>query len=458
MPQRTLCAYIIALVFFTASWVGCRASRALSPDAGRGAASQAASGHITKQVSFSILEDYDKGEDLDEVAEDFALMQELDVTTWRGSFGWDDYEPARGKYDFTWLHDFAELAKRVGIELRPYIGYTPAWAARGGGDAAAWNDPPKRIDDWYDFVYNLASAMRRHRNIRSFEIYNEENVRLWWDGTTAEYNQVLLRGAAAIREANPGMEVLLGGLVFPDVEFIKETCAAFDNAGSFDIVPLHAYPETWTPETVTVENYLDAQYRTFTDTVKTDCQNEPIWINEAGFATAAGKTERDQANWWARAIATFLAAPEVEHIGIYEIKDLKPEREIIGEGRNYFLGLTDPDRKKKLAFHTVDLLTDLLDVSPLTVADADLTVTVTEGKAGALYHHLFIRPGGEQILFVWDKRGRPTVNLQVRQRGAAATEYALDGSSSTYPEFDGKTLRNVRLTPGEVRIFEIGAQ
>lgn len=107
--------------------------------------------------------------------------------------------------------------------------------------------------------------------------------------------------------------------------------------------------------------------------------------------------------------------------------------------------------EKKLAFHTVDLLTDLLDVTPLTV-------TVTKGKPGALYHHLFIRPGGDQILFVWDKSGRPTVNLQVRQRGAAATEYGFDGSSSTYPEFDGRTLRNVQLTPGEVRIFEIGPQ
>ncbi len=457
MLQRTLSS-LIGLILLAVSLVGCPAIRSISADAGRGAAPQTTPGHITKQVSFSILEDYDKGEDLDEVAEDFALMQELDVTTWRGSFGWDDYEPARGKYDFAWLHDFAELAGRVGIELRPYIGYTPAWAAKGGTDEAAWNDPPKRIEDWYNFVYHLANAVRRHRNIRSFEIFNEENVPLWWDGTVAEYNQVLLRGAAAIREANPGVEVLLGGLVFPDVEFIEGICATFENAGSFDIVPLHAYPETWTPETVTVENYLDAQYRTFTDTVETDCQGEPIWINEAGYATTAGKTERDQANWWARAIATFLAVPEIEHIGIYEIKDLEPDRPIIGEAPNYFLGLTTSDRKKKLAFHTVDLLTDLLDVTPLTVADGDLTVTVTKGKPGALYHHLFIRPGGEQVLFVWDKSGRPTVNLKVRQRGAAATEYALDGASSTYPEFDGRTLRNVQLTPGEVRIFEIGPQ
>jgi hypothetical protein len=114
--------------------------------------------------------------------------------------------------------------------------------------------------------------------------------------------------------------------------------------------------------------------------------------------------------------------------------------------------------KKKLTFHTVDLLTDLLDVTPLTVADGDLTVTVTKGKPGALYHHLFIRPGGEQVLFVWDKSGRQTVSLQVKRRDAVATEYTLDGTSATYPEFDGQTIRNVQLTPGEIRIFEIGPQ
>jgi len=40
-----------------------------------------------------------------------------------------------------------------------------------------WNDPPRHVSDWYRFVRALATAMRRHRNIRSYEIYNEENVR-----------------------------------------------------------------------------------------------------------------------------------------------------------------------------------------------------------------------------------------------------------------------------------------
>jgi hypothetical protein len=131
---------------------------------------------FSKPISFSILEDYDKGEDLREVARDFALMKALGVTTWRGSFGWDDYEPRRGAYDFAWLHDFIELAARHGIQLRPYIGYTPAWAGVGRlADRAVWNDPPARVADFGRFVEAMARALRRHPNVLSYEIYNEEN-------------------------------------------------------------------------------------------------------------------------------------------------------------------------------------------------------------------------------------------------------------------------------------------
>jgi hypothetical protein len=82
-----------------------------------------------KHVSFAVLEDYEKGDDLDEVAPDFALMNELEIDTMRTSFGWDNFEPVRGQYDFAWLEEFVSLADRYGIKLRPYIGYTPEWAA-----------------------------------------------------------------------------------------------------------------------------------------------------------------------------------------------------------------------------------------------------------------------------------------------------------------------------------------
>jgi hypothetical protein len=35
------------------------------------------------------------------------------------------------------------------------------------------------------------------------------------------------------------------------------------------------------------------------------------------------------------------------------------------------------------------------------------------------------------------------------------TEYTLDGRAVPFPQFDGRTLRRVRLVPGHVRIFDI---
>jgi hypothetical protein len=133
----------------------------------------------------------------------------------------DDYEPTRGAYDFAWLHQFAALAAARGITLRPYIGYTPAWAASGGTDGDVWNDPPKDLEAWYRFVRTLAAEMRQHKNVVSYEIYNEENVRQWGDGTAAQYRDVLRRAADGVEAGNPDAQLLIGGLVFPDLDWLE---------------------------------------------------------------------------------------------------------------------------------------------------------------------------------------------------------------------------------------------
>jgi polysaccharide biosynthesis protein PslG len=422
-----------------------------------GGLAEPASGLVTKSVSFSVLEDYDKGEALDAVAKDFEVMRELEVHTWRGSFGWDDYEPEQGVLDLEWLHRFAELAARHGITLRPYLGYTPDWAAEGRtADGETWNDPPARLEDWESFVLRLSREMRRHRNLVSYEIYNEENVPLWWDGSVAEYAEVLKRGGAAVRRGAPGVGVLPGGMVWPDENWLGELCeaGAAQPAAAF---PFHAYPETWTPESVVVENYLGVDYREGFLPVVEDCGGGAVWINEMGYATTPGRTEQQQADWWARAIATFLAEPRVEHIGIYEIKDLPPESEVIGDAPNLHLGLLRVDRTPKLAFRTIDLLTDLLDTGTLTVADAELDVRVTSGEAGSLHHHLFLRPDGDQVLLIWDREKTPTVDVSVARRARGVIEYALDGTATAVKFAGGRTLSGIRLTPGVTRIFRLEA-
>jgi hypothetical protein len=52
---------------------------------------------------------------------------------------------------------------------------------------------------------------------------------------------------------------------------------------------------------VVVENYLNSGYRAFANHNQTLGEGEPIWINEMGFALMPGRSEAEQANWWARA-------------------------------------------------------------------------------------------------------------------------------------------------------------
>jgi polysaccharide biosynthesis protein PslG len=341
----------------------------------------------------------------------------------------------------------------MGISLRPYLGYTPAWAARGGNDEHAWNDPPRRTGDWVRFVTTLATKLKSHPSIVSYEIYNEENVSLWWEGTAEEYARTLREGAAAIRRADPDAQVLLGGMVWPDLEWLETSCDRSDTP--FDVLPFHAYPETWTPDSITVENYLGTGFRTgFLPEADRQCGRKPVWINETGFATTPGKSERHQAEWWARALATFLAEPRVEHAGIYEIRDQQLGTAVIGDAPNYYLGLVRRDGTPKLAFTTVRLLVELMGTDSITVADPALEVRVTEGAPGQLHHHLFIRPDGRQLAFVWDKTSSPTLELRLPRSTGRVTVYGADGASRAWPEADGRTIRRVKLQPGIVRIFD----
>jgi hypothetical protein len=407
---------------------------------------------VAKPVSFAVLEDYDKGDDLNDVALDFQLLNQLGIDEMRCSFGWDDYEPHKGVYDFTWLKQFVELAGEYGIKLRPYIAYTAPWAGDHGSDGIYWNDPPAKFKNWYDFVYQLASTLSVYPNVLSYEIYNEENDAYWWEGGIIQYGNTLKQAALAIRAAAPHAEVILGGFVFPDYDYLYPLV----DAGLplyYDILPFHAYPETW--EDSAVETYLDEQYYDYFVPENVMGGNKPIWVNEMGFATTIGKTEEEQANWFLRATCTFLTNKHIQELGFYEIKDLRPDGSGNRNDPNYHLGLTYADRNKKLAFWTVQMISSLLNVGTLTTADRELTIKVTRGAAGELYDHLFKRSDGAQVLFIYDKEASPTVSVTFATRGCKAYRYQLDGSYSRYADFDGQTLRNVALTPGNVAVFRV---
>lgn len=414
-----------------------------------------------KPVAFTIEEDFPKGTSLALVAKDFQLMRQLGITTLRESFAWDDFEPAPGQYDFTWLRKFLRLARADGIHLRPWVGYTPAWAAADPYTATPWNQPPKNESLWYAFVRRLTQVSVPYHVVLSYEIYNEENSPAWWAGTPLQYAQTLIAGAQAVHSVSPRMPILFGGMYEPSTTWLTDV----DEAGArpfYDVIPFHAYPGTGTPgqpwSPGTVETYPGPAYPgRFWPYVKAHDAGKPVWVNEMGYATAPGKTERDQANWFARAFSTYLALPGVQELGVFRLRDLRPGNPNIGGEPNYHLGLVTYDGAKKLAFYTVKMLVHLLGAGTLTVADASVRVKVVTGQPGPVYHHLFLRPDGTAVLFLYDRTSVDTVDVTLRglPPPAAAYRYALNGTRTLYPRLEGNTLRDVRLTPGNVAILVV---
>jgi hypothetical protein len=302
-------------------------------------------------------------------------------------------------------------------------------------------------------VRTLATEMRRHTNVVSYEIYNEENVKQWWEGTPETYREVLGRAADAVRSSNPSAQVLLGGMVFADIEWTEAVCAG-SGGRAIDVIPFHAYPETWTPAGVTLETYLAPSFEhDFAQAADASCGRKPLWINETGYATTPGRTEADQAYWWMRAIATFASTPRIEHIGIYEIKDARPDRPVIGDAPNYHLGLADVNRRKKLAFAMVKRLVAMLGGQ--LIAASTPSVTSAGVPATHVFAHVFSRDDGRQVLFVWTRSGEVVVDVKVEGAASQATEYGIDGGVIGHVQFTGRHLRNLSLRPGIVRLFEV---
>jgi hypothetical protein len=253
--------------------------------------------------------------------------------------------------------------------------------------------------------------------------------------------------------------VLLGGMVYPDVEWLRAICAApaDDPRPVFDVIPFHAYPDTWTPPDVTLERYLGRSFADgFVKSADALCRPKPIWINETGFATVPGRSEREQAACWMRAIATFAAEPRIEEIGIYEIKDLQPDRAAIGDTPNYHLGITRVDRARKMAFQTIAMLVRLIGTSPFTIGDAAASITAAGTDAVAdVERHLLVLGDGSQLLVMWTRAAAAVVDVRLPRHAPRGSEYGLDGSAMREFRVNDDALAAVQLQPGEPRAFHL---
>ncbi len=154
------------------------------------------------------MSDADLGSALDDAVQVHAHWVRADLS-------WADIQPSSPQ-DYLWerFDRVVTAARSRGLDVLPVIGYTPAWARDPGCDTFVC--PPH---DSGDFARFASAAAKRYSamGVHAWEIWNEENIPIFWTNPDPQRYASLLRATtSAIRKQDSGATVLLGGMAATD--------------------------------------------------------------------------------------------------------------------------------------------------------------------------------------------------------------------------------------------------
>jgi len=340
---------------------------------------------------------------------DFALLDRAGIDLLRISFGWDGVEAeADGQYDWLFWDDYVRTAvDGHGITLIPYIMYTPRWASTTQDDNTFWRSPPRDFAQFGEFVFDLVT--RYKDRIHSWELWNEPDIEWYWTGTAEQFAAFVKVGAEAVRRADPTATVILGGIAYqPD--FIRELFRDHGVSPYVDVVNMHNYYETW--HHGPVEN-IGEYIRRVDEVVERYGDGQPLWMAEVGYSSiregarvsddyiayyAYEHTPAYQAVQLVKTITAALATDRLSALAWYELKDLPPGDQVIGDNNNRHLGVALADHTPKPAEGALRFINGLY-AEPMRSIDDE--VTVPRAADSDIVVHTFEQEDGDLIVVGW---------------------------------------------------------
>lgn len=229
---------------------------------------------------------------------------------------WDRIEVSPGAYDWRRMDEMVGDTADRGLTILPTLLYTPAFYSSkpaNGGATATTQYPPKDpatmaafakalverygprgtfwCPPWLPGAVPRATARLVEdqvpcddtKAIRTWEVWNEPDLKAWWKGRPdpREYASLLTEVAAAVKDADPGAEVVLGSLTGAGAADPAGFLARLYQAGAgaaFDTIALNPYARN-VKDMVTRIRAARAVAARYGDAAK------PIRILEYGWAT-----------------------------------------------------------------------------------------------------------------------------------------------------------------------------
>lgn len=426
----------------------------------------------------AVADDYFDGtSSLERIRRHFRVARDVGARHLRCAFSWNGIEKSQGKYDWTFWDTLVDEAQKAGIELIPYVGYTPEWAAVKPEEF--WRQRPRDPAVYADFMYRIVS--RYKGRIKAWEIWNEPDNREYWQGTVAEYAELVRLAATQMRRADPSLVLILGGMSRGPGPFFRELLSTHDIGSWVDIIAMHAYPESWDEERA--ETIYQDWVQQMADLVARDADGADFWINEMGYADYRFRPNKAskwgisvfydyehsrayQARFLFKTHVMSLASPRVSLTAWYRIDDFSPQKDRFSDDLvNHHLGLVDIRGKPKPAYHALRFFNQLfgqpskrLSTRPKLPQNSQAIVETFHRTDGKLVIVGWLRSSHPDEIdhatgMARDRR-RESVSVALPCKSVPESRfYTAEGHSVTSPaKFNDGALHNIPLTGHDVFI------
>lgn len=154
----------------------------------------------------------------------------------------------RPQYNWQYIDELYDFLQSIGMKPFVELSFMPSALASGSQTIFWWRGNvtlPKDMEKWIDFIRAFVTHLRERygdAEVRTwyFEVWNEPNLRLFFDGTQPDYFNLYDATARAIKDVSPDYKV--GGPATAGCGWIPEFinfCAT--NHSPVDFISTHTY-------------------------------------------------------------------------------------------------------------------------------------------------------------------------------------------------------------------------
>ena len=278
---------------------------------------------------FGVCEHFVNQTDVRDPRNRLMTLMARDGVGWvRADFPWSMIEPTQGNWNWANTDAVMSTAAERGVKVLPILCYGCFYT---GHDAVGSRlVPAGELDAWSTYVSNVVTRYRGQ--LTAVEVWNEQDIATFWNGTVAEYVAVLQRAYTTVKAIDPNITVVLGGLTSRATDFLDSLYSA-GAKNYFDVMAFHPYiqphspGETWETGGVLGIGTTKHSFSRRIDAMRSVMSDygdgsKPIWLTEMGWQTDGDNSvsEANQAIYTTNAMA-IAKSKGVEKYFVYELAD-----------------------------------------------------------------------------------------------------------------------------------------